>query len=255
MWNSISRLLAAIFASSLNNILLGAALLPLDAIGPFSGFPVLFVLPVALAAWYCGPRTAYALACLLPLARLGVAAGINPPSQYLPVLFHLLVQTGMLFFISFLICRTARQARQLQQKATSPIILFTPASPSGAGVPANGQDANLEVSQSSRELAKTPKLKPLKREVIADILRHCVELELWDQGKKLAGDVHDYDWLEFREAAGRFWLAYGIKMVESGHLGAGLQAKGRMLAIWPEGDLEAAKINTTVNSVPSEFGR
>ena len=51
--------------------LVGIGLIWIDhAAGPFSQFPVLYVIPVSLAAWYSGRRTALALATVVPVAHL-----------------------------------------------------------------------------------------------------------------------------------------------------------------------------------------
>jgi hypothetical protein len=53
---------------------MGIAILVLDIFtSRFLQFPILFVVPVALSAWFCRARVAYGIAFLLPLGRLGVA--------------------------------------------------------------------------------------------------------------------------------------------------------------------------------------
>jgi hypothetical protein len=54
-------------------ILLGAAILLIDLFtGPFLQFPILFVIPVTLLAWFCSSALAHALAVLLPVGRLSI---------------------------------------------------------------------------------------------------------------------------------------------------------------------------------------
>ena len=62
------RFLLMLLARPLTYVVMGAGILLLDLFtGPMLKFPILFVLPVALAAWFCNARLAYLLAGLLPL--------------------------------------------------------------------------------------------------------------------------------------------------------------------------------------------
>ena len=73
----------------------------------------------------------------------------------------------------------------------------------------------------------------------AEILSDCIDLELWEQGRKVAGEVQSCDWLEYREAAGRFWLAHAMKVESVGDTQAATGARFRMFAIWPKGEAES----------------
>lgn len=55
-----------------------AAVLALDMVtGPFIQFPILFVAPVGLGAWYLGKRTGIGFAVALVGCRLGIAIGLE----------------------------------------------------------------------------------------------------------------------------------------------------------------------------------
>ena len=109
-----------VFLWSGTYFLLGAATLLLDFFtGPFLQFPILFVVPVALAAGYCGPRTAYALAVFLPIGRMGIAVWVDQPSPYPYIIANGLVRIIILTLIANLISRTAKQNRELKQKVES----------------------------------------------------------------------------------------------------------------------------------------
>jgi hypothetical protein len=62
-------------------VALGSAMLWIDYLsGPTAQFPVMYVLPVALAAWYSGRGAALALAIVVPLLRLTLLAGPAGPA-------------------------------------------------------------------------------------------------------------------------------------------------------------------------------
>jgi len=64
-------------------VVLGAAILLIDLFtGPLLQFPIFFVIPVTLSAWFCSPRLAYALAVLLPVGRLFIAVYLDLPSSF-----------------------------------------------------------------------------------------------------------------------------------------------------------------------------
>ena len=92
---------------------MGAAILLLDALtGPWLMFPILFVLPVGLAAWFCQARCALMLAVLLPLGRLGIAVyERDGPVIYL--IANALVRVAVLVLLAHFTSRTARHEREL----------------------------------------------------------------------------------------------------------------------------------------------
>jgi len=96
---------------------MGFAVLLLDLLtGPFLLFPILFVVPVSLSAWLSSTRWAYALAVLLPAGRLLIAVFVDTPSPLIYSVTNALVRVGVLLFLAFLVGRTARQTKALQER-------------------------------------------------------------------------------------------------------------------------------------------
>lgn len=218
------------------SIILGFATLVLDFFtGPFLQFPILFVIPVGLAAWFCGPVTAGMLAVLLPLGRLAIAVWVDHPSPFPYIAVNAAVRAVVLGLIAYLISRTAQQTRELKSKVESlvKICSWTPlqVAPQTA--------AWTQQPTASQPVPDGGEKPALKREVVAEILNDCIDLELWEQGRKVAAEVQSYDWLEYREAAGRFWLAHAMKMESLGDVQGATSARFRMIAIWPEGEAES----------------
>lgn len=95
-------------------------LLLLDIVtGPYLMFPILFVAPVALAAWFVNARLAYLLAVVLPLGRFGVAAMLEHhqiPEGYAAM--NAVIRIIVLVSFGYLVSRTARQTRELQKEVT-----------------------------------------------------------------------------------------------------------------------------------------
>ncbi len=114
------RFSLSVQSRSATYFLLGAAILLVDLLtGRFLLFPILFVIPVALSAWFCGARPAYALAFLLPLGRMLIAAFVDNPSPLPFIIANGLVRVAVLALIAYLVSRTARQTRELQQRVDS----------------------------------------------------------------------------------------------------------------------------------------
>ena len=112
-----TRLVLSARSRSVTYLALGAAILLLDFFtGPFLMFPILFVVPVTLAAWFCTARLAYLLAVLLPVGRLIIAVFVDhtAPTSYSAA--NALVRIAVLAYIGFLANRTARQTQALQQQ-------------------------------------------------------------------------------------------------------------------------------------------
>lgn len=98
-------------------ILLSAAILLVDLFtGRFLLFPILFVIPVTLSAWYCSARLAYLLAFILPLGRLVIAVYVDLPAPFLFMIGNGLIRVALLVLIAYLVSRTARQTKELQRR-------------------------------------------------------------------------------------------------------------------------------------------
>ena len=101
-------------------VLLGSGILLIDLLtGPYLLFPVLFILPVYLSAWYCCTRLAYAMAVLLPFGRFLIAEFVDVPSPLIYNCANALIRVAVLVLIAYLVGRTARQTRELQDRVTS----------------------------------------------------------------------------------------------------------------------------------------
>ena len=112
------------------HVLAGGGVLLIDyATGKFIMFPILFVIPVMLAAWFSAKRTAYALAVLLPLGRLAIASLFDKPDPFVFLAINALIRMAVLGLLAFLVARTARQTKELAQRVKQlegilPICMF-----------------------------------------------------------------------------------------------------------------------------------
>jgi len=92
-------------------------------------FPILFVIPVAFAAWFSSKRTAYLLAVLLPIGRLIIASIFETQTPFVFLAINALIRIAVLCFFALLIVRTARQTKELEQRVRQlegilPICMF-----------------------------------------------------------------------------------------------------------------------------------
>ena len=116
----LGRFVLSALSRSVTYVLLGAAILLFDLVtGRFLLFPILFVIPVALSAWFRSARLAYSLAVLLPLGRFFIAALLDNPAPLPYIVANALIRVAVLVFITFLVSRTARQTKELQQRVDS----------------------------------------------------------------------------------------------------------------------------------------
>ncbi len=98
-------------------IAMGAGILLLDLFtGKYLLFPILFVIPVVLSAWYCGARLAYALAILLPVGRFFIAALYDLPSPLVFIAANALVRIAVLVLIVYLVRKLVGQTRALEKR-------------------------------------------------------------------------------------------------------------------------------------------
>ena len=124
-----TRFLHAMLPSPLTYWLMGAMILLLDLLtGPFLSFPILFVIPVSLAAWFISGRLATVLAVMLPLGRALIAAFLDQPTPLLYIVANTAIRIAVLVFIAYL-SRTGRRTRELEHKVAQlegilPICMF-----------------------------------------------------------------------------------------------------------------------------------
>jgi len=86
-------------------------------------FPILFVAPVSLSAWFCSARVAYVLAVLLPLGRLVIAGVVEKPLPLAYALGNMLIRVVVLAWMAYFVARTARQTRQLEERLSGLVTL------------------------------------------------------------------------------------------------------------------------------------
>jgi hypothetical protein len=84
--------------------------------GPFIQFPVAFVIPVVLAAWFGHARLSYFLAVIQPLMRLAFTFVWHMSWNHNYSSLNCVIRIGVLIFIAYLAGRTARQTRQLEKE-------------------------------------------------------------------------------------------------------------------------------------------
>ena len=108
---------------------MGATILLLDLLtGPFLTFPILFVIPVSLAAWFIPGSLATVLAVILPLGRALIAAFLDQPTPLPYIIANNAIRIAVLVFIAYL-SRTGRRTRELERKVAQlegilPICMF-----------------------------------------------------------------------------------------------------------------------------------
>ena len=96
---------------------LAALCLALDfLIGPYIIFPITFIIPVAISAWFARSYYAYSLAIIQPLIRLGFASEWQAPWSYSISIINTAIRIAVLVFFAYLIRRTARQTRELARR-------------------------------------------------------------------------------------------------------------------------------------------
>ncbi len=91
------------------------------ALGPFIQFPIVYLVPVSLAAWNSGRTLGLALAVILPLCRLYFITLWDPPWTFLESAVNAAIRIAVLASFAWLVDRTATQTRRL----TSEVFLLT----------------------------------------------------------------------------------------------------------------------------------
>jgi hypothetical protein len=86
-------------------------------LGPHVQFPIVFVIPVGLAAWYSGLRWGLSLAVILPAIRLySVSLRDATPWNFEYSLVNAAIRVLVLAGAAYLLDRLARQERVLEQR-------------------------------------------------------------------------------------------------------------------------------------------
>ena len=110
-----TRSLAPLLARRTTYIVMGFGILLLDLVtGPLLMTSILFVLPVGLSAWFCGPRLAYVLALLLPFGRLLIAVFLDAPAIIVADIANALIRVAVLSSLAFFATHSVRQSREIK---------------------------------------------------------------------------------------------------------------------------------------------
>jgi K+-sensing histidine kinase KdpD len=84
--------------------------------GPALHFPILYLVPIMLAAWYSGLPLALFLALLMPCSRLYFVTIWNEPQSETYLAANTVVRIGVMVLLAVLTERVARQTRLLSRK-------------------------------------------------------------------------------------------------------------------------------------------
>ena len=106
------RLHLKLLAHPLTYVVMGAGILLLDLFtGPVLKFPILFVLPVALSAWFCNVRLAYTLAGSLPLGTFLIGYYMDAPTDIAAIVINMLIRMFVLGLLAFFAATVVRLNR------------------------------------------------------------------------------------------------------------------------------------------------
>ena len=86
------------------------------ALGPFIQFPIVYLVPVSLAAWHSGRVLGLALAVILPLCRLYFITLWDPPWTFLESAVNAAIRITVLASFAWLVDRTASQTKRLSSE-------------------------------------------------------------------------------------------------------------------------------------------
>lgn len=115
-----------ILRRKLTHFALAALLLVLDyATGEVIQFPIAFVIPVALASWFCTPGTGYGLAVVMPAGRLLFPFLWESRLSLDHAIANVTIRVAVLLFIAFLTSKAARLTREVKLlKGILPVCSF-----------------------------------------------------------------------------------------------------------------------------------
>ena len=119
-WFKIDRLVVSEGSRFLPAYLVGVALtmVVVDYLaGPMIQFPVMYIVPIGLAAWKSGRAWGLAFAILLPLFRLlSLIAIWDDPFTLIEAVINYAIRSGVFAIFVVLIDRVAKQTRQLSRE-------------------------------------------------------------------------------------------------------------------------------------------
>ena len=85
-------------------------------VGPYISFPIMYLIPVGVSAWFCRSYYAYFLAIVQPLVRLSFPFSRQAPWNVTDSVINTLIRITILVLLAYLISRTARQTRELARR-------------------------------------------------------------------------------------------------------------------------------------------
>jgi len=83
------------------------------AVAPYLRFPVLYLIPIAFASWYCGAWCGVFLAVAMPLVRLAFLAAMDRPWTFLEAAVNAGARIVVFVLFALLFARLAWQNAQL----------------------------------------------------------------------------------------------------------------------------------------------
>ena len=111
----LSRFLTPFLTRHSTHIVTGIGILLLDLwTSPLLMFPILFVLPVVLSAWFCSARLAHVLAVLLPFGRFLIVTFVDATASIAANTANALIEVAALSLLAFLVAHTARLGREIK---------------------------------------------------------------------------------------------------------------------------------------------
>src|SRR5687767_10615361 len=95
----------------------GVALIPIDyLVGPRFQYPVVYVIPVILAAWYSGKTPAVALAVAIPLAHLVLLLAVwTTPPDVVSLVAATIFRGAVILLLAVWFARLSEHERALHQ--------------------------------------------------------------------------------------------------------------------------------------------
>jgi len=117
MSNGSARWHSRVLRQPATSIGLATLCLILDfSVGPYIAFPIMYLIPVAVSAWFCRSYYAYFLAIIQPLVRLSFPFSRQPPWNVTDSVINTIIRITILVLLAYLISRTARQTRELARR-------------------------------------------------------------------------------------------------------------------------------------------
>jgi hypothetical protein len=163
--------LAWLLARPATHLCTGLAILAVDYFTPHAVslmFPILFVIPVGLAAWWCNARLAYVLAGLLPVGRFFLAEFMDMPGHLAANVFNAVIRAVVLGLLAFFVARAIRLEHEVKVlKGTLPICMYCKRIRTG---PESWQQMETYITQHSEALFNHTMCPPCAKKYYGELL-------------------------------------------------------------------------------------